>query len=33
MMFEMIRDIWSWDGPTAASTTIMDSIIGIIEGK
>jgi len=31
MMFEMIRDIWSWDGPSAASTKIMDGIIGIFE--
>jgi excisionase family DNA binding protein len=33
MMFEMIRDIWSWDGPSAASTALMDGIIGIFEGK
>jgi excisionase family DNA binding protein len=31
MMFEMIRDIWSWDGPTEASTTIMDGILGLFE--
>ena len=33
MMFEMIRDIWTWDGPGTAAATIMDGIIGIIEGK
>ena len=33
MMFEMIRDIWSWEGPSAASTKIMDGLIGIFEGK
>ena len=32
MMFEMIRDIWSWDGPSMASATIMNGIIGLFEG-
>ena len=27
MMFEMIGDIWSWDGPTSTSTSIMDAVL------
>ncbi len=33
MMFEMIRHIWSWGQPYEVSSTLMDSIINMIEGK
>jgi hypothetical protein len=33
MMFEMIRNIWSWDSASPASAAIMDALVGIIDGK
>jgi hypothetical protein len=27
MMYDMIRNIWSWDGPYTANSTLMDMIL------
>jgi len=33
MMFDLLRNMWSWNGPSDFSSPIMDKIIELIEGK
>jgi len=33
MMYDLVRHMWSWDQPYAVNSTIMDGILGLVEGK
>jgi hypothetical protein len=33
MMYDMLRNMWSWDGAYALNSSLMDMIVGLFEGK
>jgi hypothetical protein len=33
MMYDNLRNMWSWDGPYAVNSWLMDTIVGLFEGK
>jgi hypothetical protein len=33
MMYDHLRNMWSWDGPYAINSWLMDTILGLFEGK
>jgi hypothetical protein len=33
MMYDHLRNMWSWDGPYAVNSWLMDTIVGLFEGK
>lgn len=32
MMFDLIRNMWSWDTPYSLNSTLMDTVLGLFEG-
>ena len=33
MMYDNLRNMWSWDGPYSVNSWLMDTIVGLFEGK
>ena len=33
MMYDNLRNMWSWDGPYSVNSWLMDTILGLFEGK
>ena len=33
MVFDLARNTWSWDSPYTVNSSLMDSILGLVEGK
>ncbi len=33
MMYDLLRSMWSWEQPTAVTSSLMDTLLGWIEGK
>lgn len=33
MMYDLMRNMWSWSGPYSVNSSLMDSILGLFEGK
>ncbi len=33
MMYDLLRNMWSWEGPYAINSSLMDAILGLFEGK
>lgn len=33
MTYDLVRNMWSWDGPYSINSALMDTIVGVFEGK
>jgi hypothetical protein len=33
MMYDNLRNMWSWDGAYTVNSSIMDMVVGLFEGK
>jgi len=33
MMYDLLRNMWSWDSAGSVTSPLMDTILGLLEGK